>query len=397
MARVKALTDRTIAERFAEIKTEEQVWGEISAETRQLAARILGSALEDELQQRLHAERYKRTEVRRGYRHGGYWRTVASRWGVLDIFQPRARTAQPPSSVVGRFQRREAEVDALIRQAFLRGVSTRQVGAVRAPVLGWQPSAQTVSTIARSLDQEVKRYHWRRVDDGWVYLLLDGVTMKVKHPGGMHTKLVLVAYGIRADGTRHLIDFKLAKSESQAEWESFLEDLHRRGLAGTQLRLIATDGGTGLGAAIGIVYPKVPRQRCWAHKLRNVAAYLPRKIQAACLADAKPIYQAANAREAGQRFRAWKKQWQEQAPKAVACLERDLEELLTFYACPAEDWRKTRTTNAIERCFREVRRRTRPMSCFTNTASCERIIYAVLHHLNTSWSIVPSHQSTQAS
>ena len=397
MARVKALTDRTIAERFAEIKTEEQVWGEISAETQQLAARILGSALEEELQHRLQAGRYKRTEVRRGYRNGGYWRTVASRWGVLDIVQPRARTAQPPSAVLRRFQRREADVDALIRQAFLRGISTRQVGAVLAPVLGWQPSAQTVSTIARSLDQEVQRYHWRRVDDDWVYLLLDGVTMKVKHPGGMKTKLVLVAYGIRADGTRQLIDFKLAKSESQAEWESFLEDLHRRGLGGRQLRLIATDGGTGLGAAIGIVYPKVPHQRCWAHKLRNVARYLPRKIQAACLAGAKEIYQAANAREAGQRFKTWKKEWQPQVPKAVACLERDLEELLTFYACPQDDWRKTRTTNAIERCFREVRRRTRPMSCFTNTASCERIIYAVVHHLNASWSIVPSHQSTQAS
>ena len=86
MARVKALTDRTIAERFAEIKTEEQVWGEISAETKRLAQRILGSALEDELHHRLQAGRYKRTEVRQDYRNGGYWRTVASRWGVLDVF-----------------------------------------------------------------------------------------------------------------------------------------------------------------------------------------------------------------------------------------------------------------------------------------------------------------------
>jgi len=397
MARVKALTDRTIAERFAEIKTEEQIWDDISTETKQLAERFLGSALDDELQHHLQAGRYKRTEVRRGYRNGGYWRTVASRWGVLDVLQPRARTAQPGSTVLGRFQRREAEVDGLIRQAFLRGVSTRQVGAVLAPVLGWQPSAQTASTIAKALDQEVQRYHWRRVDDDWVYLLLDGVTMKVKHPGGLQKKLVLVAYGIRADGTRQLIDFKLAKSESQAEWESFLEDLHRRGLEGRRLRLIATDGGTGLGAAIGIVYPKVPHQRCWAHKLRNVASLLPRKIQATCLRGAKRIYQADTATDAGKRFRTWKAEWQDQAPKAVACLERDLEELLTFYACPADDWRKTRTTNAIERCFREVRRRTRPMSCFTNTASCERIIYAVLHHLNASWSIAPSHQTTQAS
>ena len=96
MARVKALTDRTIAERFAEIKTDEQLWGDISTETRQLAQRIVESALDDELQHRLQAGRYKRTEVRRGYRNGGYWRTVASRWGVLDVYQPRARTSRRP-------------------------------------------------------------------------------------------------------------------------------------------------------------------------------------------------------------------------------------------------------------------------------------------------------------
>ena len=87
------------------------------------------------------------------------------------------------------------------------------------------------------------------------------------------------------------------------------------GLEGTALRLIATDGGSGLGAAIGIVYPRAPHQRCWAHKLRNVATLLPRKIQAACLRGAKRIYQADTARQAGQRFRTWKKEWHEQAPQ----------------------------------------------------------------------------------
>ena len=394
MARVKALTERTIAERFAEIKTEEQIWGEISAETTRLAERILGSALEDELQHRIQAGRYKRTEVRQGYRNGGYWRTVASRWGVLNIFQPRARTAQPGSAVLGRFQRREREVDGLIRQAFLRGISTRQVGAVLAPVLGWQPSAQTVSMIAKALDQEVQRYHWRRMGDDWVYLLLDGVTMKVKHPGGLQKKLVLVAYGIRADGTRQLIDFKLAKSESQAEWESFLEDLHRRGLEGTQLRLIATDGGTGLGAAIGIVYPKAPHQRCWAHKMRNLENKL-KVSQRPCLDEAKLIYQADSGKEALKRLNQWKKRWQARAPKAVACLTEDVEELLAFFQCPKEHWRRIRTTNVIERLFVEVRRRIRTMCAFTTKSSCERILYAVFKRMNDHWTLHPLNDFTQ--
>ncbi len=100
---------------------------------------------------------------------------------LLDIFQPRARRAEPASKCWGRFSGASTRSTCSSAQAFLRAVSTRQVGAVLAPVLGWQPSAQTVSTIAKALDQE-GGYHWRRVGDDWVYLLLDGVTMKVKHP-----------------------------------------------------------------------------------------------------------------------------------------------------------------------------------------------------------------------
>ncbi len=385
MVTVKALTDRTIAERFREVKDEEALWGDIAEETLVLVKRILGSALEEELTVRLQALRYRRTEARRGWRNGGYSRQLVTRWGVLDLWMPRARQALPPSQVLGRFQRREATVDQLIRNAFLRGISTREVGEVLEPVLGWRPSAQTVSRVAQALDVEVRRFHWRRLEDDLRYLLLDGITMKVKHPGGVAKKLVLVAYGIRPDGRRSILDFRLATAESRAQWEAFLEDLFRRGLEGKQLQLIATDGGPGLTAAVELVYPQVPRQRCWAHKLRNVAAKVPRKHQEACLREAKGIYLADTAREAGQRFRRWAERWRAGAPAAVCCLEQDLAELLAFFAVPTADWRRVRTTNAIERAFREVRRRTRPMSCFQNNRSCERIIYAVVYHLNERW------------
>lgn len=402
MAKVKALTDRTIAERFREVKDEELFWDEVSEETRMLTKRLLESALEEELTLRLQAGRYRRTEVRRGWRNGGYSRRLVSRWGLLDLWMPRARqlaSGGPPSQVLRRFQRREPEVDRLIRQAFLRGISTREVGEVLEPVLGCRPSAQTVSRIAQALDAQVRHFHWRLLDDDVRYLLLDGITMTVKHPGGVKKKLVLVAYGIRPDGSRVLLDFRLATAESTAQWSALggLEDLFRRGLQGTQLQLVVTDGCPGLHAALEIVYPRVARQRCWAHKLRNVAAKLPRKHQEACLRGAKRIYQAEHARQAGQRFRRWAGEWRSVAPKAVRCLEEDLEELLAFYACPEQDWRTVRTTNAIERAFREVRRRTRPMSCFQNNASCERIIYAVISHLNQRWSSTLPVAFTQAS
>lgn len=119
------------------------------------------------------------------------------------------------------------------------------------------------------------------------------------------------------------------------------------------------------------------------HKLRNVAAKLPRRVQQDSLQGAKAIYQIPTRREAQRRFWEWATRWRGEAPKlvlersegAVACLEMDLEELLSFLECPLAHHRKVRTTNAIERAFREVRRRTRPMSCFNNPASVNRIVY----------------------
>jgi putative transposase len=161
-----------------------------------------------------------------------------------------------------------------------------------------------------------------------------------------------------------------------------------RGLRGSKLQLIVTDGNAGLAAAIGRVWAAVPHQRCWAHKLRNLENKL-KASQQDCLEEAKLIYQAAHRTEALQRFRSWKKKWQRQAPKAVACLEADLEELLAFLDCPPAHWKRFRTTNVIERLFVEVRRRIRTMCAFTTRSSCERILYAVFNRMNEHWTRHP--------
>jgi transposase-like protein len=219
----------------------------------------------------------------------------------------------------------------------------------------------------------------------------------VKGALGVKRNLVLCAYGVTVSGTRELIAFRQATAESEAQWEAFLRDLYQRGLEGQHLRLIAIDGNPGLRKALVTVYPYVPVQRCWVHKLRNVAAKLPRSVQQECSRGLRAVYLAATHREARTRFRVWAKLWRERAPRAVACVAEDLDELLTFLSCPPAHWQKVRTTNAIERAFREVRRRTRPMSCFQNSASVDRIIYGVISHLNQAWKEKPLPEFTQNS
>ena len=386
--------EKNIASWWREVK--DDFWGEVKQETLKLVKRLMDVSMHEELVVYTQAQWHERTGQSRPYRNGCYTRALSTELGLIpDLRIPRTRDGGFHPTVLPRYQRRQAAVNGLLQEVFLAGVSTRRVGEVMQPLLGVRWSATTISTVTKALDAAVSRFHRRTLLDEYQVLFLDGVTMRVKDATGVKTRLVLVAYGLTVFGRRALLSFRQATSESAASWEAFLNDLYRRGLVGDPLRLIVTDGCKGLHAALAVVYPYVKRQRCWAHKLRNVAATLPRTIQAPCLKEAKTIYQASTRREAIRRFRRWERRWHATAPKAVACLREDLEELLTVLDFPEAQRVKLRTTNVIERCFREVRRRTRPIGCFTNAASCDRIIYAVFHRLNTLWQEKPLKEFTQ--
>ena len=387
MTQVKDLTELTIKDLWREVKDDEEgLWGDIKQESIRVVKGLLECAMESELLESLRAGHYRRTELRRGYRNGYRHRDLLTEMGLVEHLRvPRDREGEYKPTVLVKYQRRQTKVNDMIREMFLAGVSTRRVEEVLLPILGERISPETVSRVARSLDIEVKRYQNRSLSDEYRYLLLDGITLKVKGASGVKKRLVLCAYGITMEGKREMISFRQAQSESEAQWEAFLRDLYERGLKGAGLGLIVTDGNAGLHKAMDTVYPYIARQRCWVHKLRNVASKIPRKVQEECLEGAKRIYQAETRKEAVLRFKDWAKEWRPSQPKAVNCLEADLDELLNFLDCPKAHRIKIRTTNAIERSFREIRRRIRPMSCFQNHASVDRIIYGVINHLNKNW------------
>lgn len=395
MNQVKDLTQLTVKDLWQEVKDEEELWGDVSEQMLRMVKVLLESSLESELLEQLQASRYQRTEVRKGYRNGYYERSLYCQFGVIKALRiPRSRSGFQ-SRILPRYQVRQTKVNRMIREMFLAGVSTRRVGEVLKKVWGEGVSAQTVSNVCCSLDREVQAYQSRRLKDDYRYLLLDGIALKVKGALKVHHKLVLVAYGITVEGQKELIDFRQASSESEGQWESFLWNLYNRGLEGRHCRLIIIDGGKGLRRALESVYPYITIQRCWAHKLRNVANYIRQKDQQECLKQARQIYLAEHRRAAVEAFREWESQWQAQYPRAIKCLGNDLDELLNFLACPVSQRVKIRTTNAIERAFREVRRRTRTISCFNNSRSIDRIIYGVINHLNNSWKDKPLPKFTQ--
>jgi len=319
-------------------------------------------------------------------RNGYFTRHLLTEVGDLELAIPRTRTFSAVGilrHLAAAFGRRSGHLERLILLAFTLGLSTRKVGRALLAILGEKISASTVSAVAKQLDGVVEAYHRRPLVERYAVLVLDGVVLKRRTGVGSQKRPVLVALGILPDGRREVIDFRQAFSESQAEWEGFLNDLYRRGLKGESLKLIVTDGGTGLKAALPLVYGEIPVQLCWAHKTRNILDKVRRPDQQSVKKDLHHISHAQNipaAQAAAQRFVT---RWQELYPKATACLVRDLPQLLTFLSArlrlPAT---ALRTTNAIERRFREVRRRTRPMGSFSDHTSIDRIMFAVFSYEN---------------
>jgi len=174
-------------------------------------------------------------------------------------------------------------------------------------------------------------------------MLIREASLRVRRPSGRKRVQMLVAYGVRQDGSRQLLAFLRSQGESQAAWEGLLQDLYRRGLVGHNLLLIVTDGCPGLAAALETVYPRVPHQRWWVHKMRNILEKVRKRDYDSVKNQAQAIYLAQSRREAQAAFRAFRFHWGDVYPSLLKQLEKDLPELLSFFSFPPHLWRKLRT------------------------------------------------------
>jgi len=370
----------------------EVIWSKIASGVRKFIKGFIENLLTEELTARVGAGRYERSSKRQGYRNGHYLRSLLTKFGLVeDIRVPRLDQGGLEFTVLNRYEHRRRDVDAAIGRLFLNGVSTRKLKGLARELFGKEVSAQTVSSTLVCLDQELEQYRSKPLADTIEFLFLDGISQKVREIG-IEKKVVLCALGIhRQEPTeeqprKELLSFKLTEVEDTEAWRGFLADLKARGLLGKNLKLIITDGNPGLLKALKAIYPFVKVQRCIAHKMRNVAVKVRKVNRAHCLKEAKLIFAAENRKEAVKRFKTWEARWLVEEERAVKCLKKDLFNCLHFYDFPKERWKSIRTTNILERAFREVRRRTRPMNnFFTNEASSDRITFGISQMLNKNW------------
>jgi putative transposase len=338
-----------------------------------------------DMYEHINALRYERTPIRGGYRNGYRRRSLLTSVGAVELGIPRDRAGEYVPECFERYKRVHSVVDEGIKAMFLRGVATRKVGNVLDCLCGEGVSASYVSEVTKALDAEVRAFENAPIDDDFAFLFLDALEVKIRFELKVKRHKVLVAYGIRWDGSRSLISFRLAHSEGTGTWRSFLENLKIRGLVGHNMELVIMDGCLGLWAAIDEVYPLVAHQLCWVHKLRNIAKYCPKKYRESCTQEAAKIMYAKTSGVAAKLFREWRARWINLVPKAVECLEKDFDKLIPFFQFDPEFHKIIRTTNVIERSFEEVRRRLKVMGYFQNTKSCKRIVLSLFYYFNKKW------------
>jgi transposase-like protein len=268
-------------------------------------------------------------------------------------------------------------------EAYVRGLSVRDIEQTFVtdegrPVL----SRSAMSRLATRLHDEYLAFSQRDLSDlDVVYVFVDGVYEAVRRY--TNGQALLCAWAICADGTKQLLHLAPVQSESADAWESFFEDMQRRGLR--QPLLVISDGSPALLKAITRFFPKADRQRCIAHKLRNIASKLPREIAKVVTEEFKAVYYAANRPTANALAEQLVAKYASRYPAAVGCFSEDLDACLTHLKYPEGHRRYIRTTNMLERTFEEQKRRTKVLPQHQNERGAVGLVFAVLHRVSKCW------------
>ncbi|MCG5517326.1 IS256 family transposase [Ectothiorhodospira sp. 9100] len=317
-------------------------------------------------------------------------RTVQTGIGDVSVQVPKVRDRSGGgacfnSSLLPPYLKRARSVEELIPWLYLKGVSTGDYQEALKALLGEKAKGLSANTVSRLKKQwEDEHTAWRQQDLSdrrYVYWWADGIYRKVR----MDDRLcLLVIIGVTEHGRKELVAVEDGFRESADSWEALLTHLRERGLT-TGPKLAVGDGAMGFWAALSKIYPQTDHQRCWVHKTANVLNKLPKSVQPKVKVDLQDIWMAQTREEAHKAFDRTLKRFEAKYPKAMACLNKDRDELLAFYDYPAEHWVHIRTTNPIESTFATVRLRTKRSRNCGSRATTLAMVFKLLQSAQKRW------------
>ena len=330
------------------------------------------------------ADRYERTPERTNERNGTRPREVMTKGGTVEVQIPKLRTGSFFPSVLERRRRIDQALYAVVMEAWVNGVSTRNVDALVVALGGTGISKSEVSRICAGLDEEVGRFRTRRLDGiAYPYVFLDATYLHVRAEHLVTSKAVVVATAVAADGRREILGVDVGDSEDEVFWRGFLTSLKGRGLKG--VRLVISDQHAGLTAAIRRCFQGAAHQRCRVHYVRNLLALVPKLHMDMAAAVFRTIFAQPDPEAMTVTWDAVRDQLAARWPKIGPHMDAAKAEVLAFNIFPRAHWRKIWSTNPLERLNKEIKRRARVVGIFPNEASVIRLVGMILCDTNDEW------------
>jgi transposase-like protein len=308
---------------------------------------------------------------------------LKTRVGDLSLQIPQVRESDFYPSALDKGIRSERALSAALAEMYINGISTRKVKKVTKELCGLSVTSMDVSLATKRLDEEMTSWRTRKLSC-CKYVYFDARYEKIHDGGTIRDVAVLSAIGINDRGQKELLGVSVTFSEAEVHWLDFFSSLVERGLHG--IELIISDAHEGLKAARKKVFASVKWQRCQFHLQQNAQAYVPKiSLRKSVSRDIKSVFNAPDINEAKRLLVIVVDKYNDSAPKLSRWMEDNLPEGLTVFSFPAENGKKIRTSNCMERINREIKRRTRVVSIFPNEASCLRLVLAVLMEINQDW------------
>lgn len=362
----------------------ETMLSEHSDVVRESVAFMVGELIEAEVAQLVGAELGERSSDRSTHRNGYRHRRWDTRAGTLDVAIPKLRQGSYFPSILEPRKRHEQALVSVVQEAYVNGVSTRKVDRL-VEQMGLQGlSKDQVSRMCAGLDEQVQAFRNRPLEGRYPYLWLDAKIERVREPGGVRQKALVIAYGVTEGGVREVLGLDVGESETEAFWTEFLHSLRARGLTGVQL--VVSDAHQGLKTAIGRVIG-ARWQRCTVHFLRDMLGHVARAQQPVVATAIRQVFAAENGTEARERLGDVVARLDGPAAKVARLLASAEDDLLGFYDFPPEHWPKLRSTNPLERLNREIARRSDVVGIYPNDAALIRLAGMVLLEQHEEWSV----------
>lgn len=340
--------------------------------------RAINSLLQAELTAFLDYEKYDRNGFNSGNsRNGNYSRTFKTEYGELNLTIPRDRNGEFSQQTLPAYKRTNDSLETTIIQLFQKGITMAEISELIEKMYGHHYTPQTISNMSKLVAEDVLAFKERTLEANYSVIFMDATHIPVKRQT-VSKEAVYITIGIRLDGTKEVLGFTIAPTESAYIWKEVLQDLRKRGLE--EVLLVVTDGLSGIEESIHSVYPNTQFQQCCVHVSRNIAHKVRVRDRKEICEDFKLVYQANLKEEALDHIDFMIRKWKKQYPRVVNLLLNPA--LLTFYNFPHAIRRTIYSTNLIEGFNKQLKRYTRRKEQFPNEESLERFFISQFNQYN---------------